>query len=73
MMGDVKSNQEVINDSIIESLSSVVGELSIVLAESLWLQSRYAEQLNVRDGGERRTFDSPESWIKRLREIGRLP
>jgi hypothetical protein len=48
-------------------------ELKTALAESLSLQSHYADSLNRWDGGRRRTFSTPESWIDRLREIGMLP
>lgn len=43
--------------------------LEIALKESVKLQSHYAELLNIYDGGERMTFDSPEEWISRLREV----
>lgn len=48
-------------------------ELMIALKESLKLQSHYATLLNMYDAGERITFDSPEEWINRLREVGMLP
>lgn len=45
------------------------------LAESLKLQSHYAEILNMRDGGERMQFLTVEAWLERLRslKILRLP
>ena len=48
-------------------------ELRIALQESVKLQSHYAMLLNMYDAGERITFDSPEEWINRLREVGVLP
>lgn len=47
-------------------------ELVIALQKSLELQSHYAKLLNQYDGGDRKTFDSPESWIERLREVKEL-
>jgi len=40
------------------------------LEESLALQAHYATLLNMYDGGHRMIFETPESWIKRLRETG---
>lgn len=48
-------------------------ELMMALKESVKLQSHYATLLNMYDAGERITFDSPEEWINRLREVGMLP
>lgn len=36
------------------------------LEESVKLQSHYANLLNMHDGGERLTFDSPAAWMNRL-------
>lgn len=47
-------------------------DLEKALAESVKLQSHYAEQLNMYDGGERMKFDSADAWISRLRETGDL-
>jgi len=44
-------------------------ELYIALAELLRLSNHYAELLNMHDGGERRTFPTPEAWIARLDEL----
>lgn len=48
-----------------------ITELYTALQESLKLQKRYTELLNMYDGGERRSevFASPEIWIARLREV----
>jgi hypothetical protein len=40
------------------------------LEESVRLQSHYAKLLNMHDGGERIVFDSSESWLRRLDEVG---
>lgn len=48
-------------------------ELARALAESLTLQSHYANLLNAYDGGKRMTFASVEEWIARLRKVGTLP
>lgn len=39
--------------------------LEHALAESVKLQSHYAELLNMHDGGQRMTF-TPETWMERL-------
>lgn len=39
------------------------------LKESVQLQSHYAELLNMHDGGQRRSFNSPEEWMQRLDEV----
>lgn len=44
-------------------------ELREALAESLKLQSHYAELLNAHDGGQRMTFPDVDSWLARLREL----
>jgi len=43
------------------------------LEESVKLQSHYAGLLNQWDGGQRMPFDNADSWIKRLRQLGKLP
>jgi hypothetical protein len=48
-------------------------ELMLALIESVKLQSHYARLLNMHDGGERMTFDSPAAWIERLKETGTIP
>ena len=48
-------------------------ELMVALKESVKLQSHYATLLNMHDAGKRITFQSPEEWINRLREVGVLP
>lgn len=48
-------------------------QASHALQESVKLQSHYAKLLNMHDGGERLAFDTPEEWIGRLIEIGRIP
>jgi hypothetical protein len=48
-------------------------ELFAALKEMAWLLSHYAELLNQYDGGRRHTFVTPEEWIARLKEIGKLP
>jgi hypothetical protein len=47
-------------------------ELEIALAESLKLQSHYAELLNIYDGGLRRGFETTGAWIARLKETGTI-
>jgi hypothetical protein len=47
-------------------------ELYVALEESLKLQSHYARLLNLRLGGERRVFITPEAWIARLKKNGTL-
>lgn len=44
-------------------------ELHHALAESLKLQSHYAELLNGYDGGKRMTFATPEEWLARLNSL----
>jgi hypothetical protein len=48
-------------------------ELRIALEESVKLQSHYAVNLNLWDGGERIGFKDADAWISRLRETGTLP
>jgi hypothetical protein len=50
----------------------IIRELKIALEESLMLQQHYAELCNMYDGGQRMIFETPESWIARLKEIGKL-
>jgi hypothetical protein len=52
--------------------ADLIERLRIALRESLRLQSHYAGLLNQYDGGERRTFGSPDEWIARLREVGTI-
>jgi hypothetical protein len=49
-----------------------IKKLEKALSESLKLQKHYAELLNCYDEGERRTFDSINEWMERLKEIGKL-
>lgn len=49
-----------------------IATLWFALRESLVLQSHYAMILNRFDVGERMTFPTVESWIERLRLIGKL-
>ena len=56
-----------------ELQAGMVAELQLLrcaLAESVKLQSHYAAVLNYYDGGKRRQF-TLESWIARLKEIGK--
>lgn len=41
--------------------------LRLALAESLKLQSHYANLLNEYDGGKRMTFEEPGQWLIRLK------
>ena len=50
-----------------------IATLKSALKESLQLQSHYAVLLNRFDAGERMTFPTVESWLDRLRMIGKLP
>lgn len=50
----------------------ITAELYEALKESLILQSHYAQLLNQYDAGKRLGFLSPEAWIARLRETGKL-
>jgi hypothetical protein len=50
---------------------SELERLRIALTESVALQSHYASLLNMHFGGHRLTF-TPESWIARLAELGKL-
>lgn len=43
-------------------------ELRNALEESVKLQAHYAQQLNMRDGGQRRVFANADEWLERLRE-----
>jgi hypothetical protein len=47
-----------------------VRDLRAALHESLRMQSHYAILLNMRDGGERKTFWRVDEWMNRLREVG---
>ena len=47
-------------------------ELKAALQESVKLQSHYAEQLNMHDGGERRGFATAREWVERLKETGTI-
>jgi hypothetical protein len=49
-----------------------LNEVWSALVQSVKLQSHYAKLLNGYDGGERRVFDSSESWMERLRECREL-
>lgn len=53
----------------VECLQDALDEIDRALAESVKLQSHYARLLNDYDGGKRFTFESPESWIERLRSL----
>lgn len=46
--------------------------VEVALAETLKLQSHYAELLNMYDGGERIWFGSVDEIVGRLREIGTI-
>lgn len=46
-------------------------EIWEALEESVRLQSHYATLLNMHDGGQRLTFQSPHDWIERLRQVKR--
>lgn len=48
---------------------SSVTELQNALAESLKLQSHYAQLLNQLDHGARMTFPGPQEWLERLRVV----
>lgn len=49
-----------------------IDELRIALRESVKLQSFYAEQLNVYDGGKRMPFKDSAAWIARLKVTGAI-
>jgi len=53
----------------ISQLESESLELAIALRESVKLQSHYAKLLNMHDGGERISFNTPKEWMERLRSI----
>lgn len=55
----------------LEDISKI--ELYAALVESVSLQSHYAMQLNMWDGGKRMEFVDVDHWIARLREVGKLP
>ena len=44
-------------------------QLYDALKESVKLQSHYAGLLNMWDGGQRLTFPTVESWLKRLQDL----
>jgi hypothetical protein len=48
--------------------TEILNEVWSALVESVKLQSHYAKLLNDYDEGERMVFDSPRSWIERLRK-----
>lgn len=53
----------------VEFYKNKCDRLDNALIESLNLQNHYAKLLNAYDGGERITFSSVDSWLKRLDEI----
>src|SRR5690606_12336052 len=55
-----------------ESVPERERNLERALAESLKLQAQYADLLNMHDGGQRRSFDTVDEWLTRLREKGTL-
>jgi hypothetical protein len=44
----------------------------IAFKELIKLSGHYAELLNMYDGGNRRSFNSPDEWIARLVETGTM-
>ena len=55
-----------------EVMLKKIGDLTIALEESVYLQSFYALQLNMLDGGGRVGFKDADAWMARLRETGKL-
>lgn len=51
-------------------LDREVRRLRAALARSVKLQSHYAGLLNMYDGGARMKFESAETWMARLDELG---
>jgi hypothetical protein len=48
-----------------------IEKLKKALEQSVKLQSHYAEQLNMRDGGKRMTFKDADDWMARLDRLER--
>lgn len=61
--------EEVVEDATAALAAVGLGELCEALAESVKLQSHYAELLNMHDGGQRITFRSEREWMARLRQV----
>ena len=56
-------------------MGNLAEELYIALSEALKLLAFHTKILNKYDGGQRefQAASSPESWLKRLRHVGKLP
>ena len=55
-----------------EEIAKAFPEIVMALEESVKLQSHYADQLNMHDGGNRIGFKCADEWIVRLREVEKL-
>jgi hypothetical protein len=68
-IGDRRKIIALFNAMLLKAPPPEVGELRQALAESLKLQSHYADLLNMHDGGERMQFQTVAAWLERLRSL----
>jgi hypothetical protein len=68
-IGDRRKVIGVFNAMLLAAPPPGAQELREALAESLKLQSHYAELLNIYDGGGRMQFATIEAWLERLRFV----
>ncbi len=64
-----KLRDEVTEDAAAALDAVGLGELCDALAESVKLQSHYAELLNMHDGGQQITFRDEREWMARIRQV----
>lgn len=69
--GDNNAADQIVHDNVGKMLENAK-DLKTALKESVYLQSFYALQLNMLDGGKRIGFADEEAWLARLRETGKI-